>query len=149
MPDMEFWLRSGILEKQGICNLIKSNAWDENSRCSDSFISGINIRFQIPCFFDRFLQVTRIPYPASPVYSIRERSLEVSIFFQGKVPFAIPYKSKGKGRFIGEEVRGPGSAFNQIPDPPCFSKIPERSRNSVSGISVRFYLELLNISGIS
>ncbi len=26
MPDMEFWLRSGILEKQGNWNLIKSNA---------------------------------------------------------------------------------------------------------------------------
>jgi len=31
----------------------------------------------------------------------------------------------------------------------CFSKIPERSQNSISGISVRFYSELLNIFGIS
>ena len=32
---------------------------------------------------------------------------------------------------------------------PGFSKIPERSQNSISGISVRFYSELLNIFGIS
>ena len=28
---------------------------------------------------------------------------------------------------------------------PCFSKIPKRSQNSISGISVRIYSELLNI----
>ena len=94
---MEFWLRSGILEKPGIRNLIKSNAWDENSRCSDSFISGINIRFPIPGFSDRFLRVTRIPYPASPVYSIREGLLIIPVFPKQTFLSQFLIKQKQKG----------------------------------------------------
>ena len=98
IPDMEFWIRSGILEKQGIRNLIKSNTWDENSLCSNSFISCINIRFRIPCFSkippshqNSISGISCIFYPGGTSVYFR--------FSKADVPFAIPHKTK-----IGDTV---------------------------------------------
>ena len=114
---MEFWIRSGILEKQGIRNLIKSNTWDENSLCSNSFISGINIRFRIPCFSDRFLRVTRIPYPVSPVYSIREELLSISAFPKQTFLSQFLTKQKQRGVLIVKTATVPDctDVFNKVP----------------------------------
>ena len=89
------------LRKIKIWNLIKSKAWDENSLCSNSFISGLNIRYQLLCFSYRFLRVARIPHPVSPVYSIRKKFLNISAFSQCGSPesFWMRLSEEGEREF--------------------------------------------------
>ena len=77
---MEFWLRSGILEKPEIWNLMLMPEMKLSEHREFSSQALLLIGFRIPGFSDRFLRVTRIPYPVSPVYSIREKLLLIPAF---------------------------------------------------------------------
>ena len=94
--------RRNLEEKQGIWNLMLMPEMKLSEHSEFSSQALLLIRFPIPCFSDRFLRVTRIPYPASPVYSIREKLLSIPVFPKKMFLSQILIKENPKGALTGK-----------------------------------------------
>ena len=108
--------RRNLSEKQGIRNLMlmpEMKLFEQSEFSSQALLL---IRFRSPVFL-RFRSGVRIPYPVSPVYSIREELLSISAFPKQTFLSQFLTKQKQRGVLIVKTATVPDctDVFNKVP----------------------------------